>query len=72
MELNGLFEAGQVWRSSDSAYEVLMNAVMEDTLEPVVVYRGNDGVVVQTLSIWRERIKLHGFKLDASNEKGLS
>ncbi len=67
MESGQNFEPGQVWRAGDVAYEVLMTATMEDFGGEIIVYEGNDGVKAQTLAIWRERIKLHGFKLDASN-----
>ncbi len=70
--MDGIFEAGQVWRSGDATYEIIIaTASMEDTEEPVVVFNSNDGMMVQTLTKWRERIERHGFKLDASNEKGL-
>ncbi len=66
--MEGIFEAGQVWRLGDAAYEIITaTASMEDTGEPVIVYNSNEGMMVQTLKTWRERIKLHGFKLDASN-----
>ncbi len=63
----GNFEPGQVWRSADAVYEVLMTVTMEDFGGEIVIYRGNDGTKAQTLEKWRERIERHGFKLDASN-----
>ncbi len=67
MESGVIFKAGQVWRSGDASYEIIMMAIMEDFGGEIVIYRGDNGVKAQSIEKWRERIARHGFKLDASN-----
>jgi len=60
-------KAGERWRHyKGGEYEIVTCAIMEDTLEPLVVYRSiaRGGVWARTLSNWHDNVDFNGRRVN--------